>query len=232
MASSSTAETSDTASANASNHSYSGRLICFEGIDGSGKSHFCHKLAEHLTAKGIKTQLTHEPGGTPAAEEIAQILLHFKDESVENIVDDAELLLFFAARCQHITNFIIPKLKQGYWIITDRFTPSSYAYQGAGRGLGWDKVAALESYLPPIQPDLLLLLDLDISQSSQRWEEQQERDRFEKMLTKNGDFFAQVRQGYLNYAAQHPHTKVLDASLPEDEVWQLVQQEVAKILPQ
>lgn len=217
---------------NSSPQATSGKFICFEGIDGSGKSHFCNKLSKHLTEQGLQVLTTHEPGGTPAAEEIAKILLHFKDDSVENIVDESELLMFFAARCQHITNFIIPKLQEGYWIITDRFTPSSYAYQAAGRGLGWDKVRALENYLPPIKPDLLLLLDLDISQSSQRWDEQDERDRFEKMLDKKGDFFTAVRQGYLKYAEQNPATKVLDASLPEAEVWQLIQQEVANILPQ
>ncbi|MBE8182919.1 MAG: dTMP kinase [Candidatus Portiera sp.] len=210
-------------------HSYPGRLICFEGIDGSGKSHFCTKLSEHLTAQGLKTLVTHEPGGTAVAEKIGDILLHFKDEALEKIMDETELLLFFAARCQHINNLIIPKLQEGYWLLSDRFTPSSYAYQGAGRGLGWDKVQALENYLPPLNPDLLLLLDLDISQSSQRWQAQATRDRFEKMLQKNGDFFASVRQGYLQYAKKYPSTKVLDASLPEDEVWALIKKEVAKL---
>ncbi len=206
-----------------------GRFICLEGIDGSGKSHFCAKISKHLATKGLKTLVTHEPGGTVVADEIAKILLHFKDETVEKIMDDTELLLFFAARCQHLHNFILPKLQEGYWLISDRFTPSSYAYQGAGRGLGWNKVQALENYLPPVNPDLLLLLDVDIHKSSERWQEQPARDRFEKLHHSESNFFLDVREGYIQYAKNNPDTKVLDASLPEEEVWELIKQEVDKL---
>ena len=138
--------------------SASARFICLEGIDGAGKSGLVGKIQKFLAEQGVESHLTREPGGTPFAEQLAEILLRFKeDEHAETIDAQSELLLFFAARSQHTRKLIIPKMQQGTWIICDRWLPSSYAYQGGGRELGFAKVKLLEEFLPALRPDLVPL---------------------------------------------------------------------------
>ncbi len=193
-----------------------GKFICLEGIDGAGKTSYCRQLVDFLRSKNYKVVQTKEPGGTPLADELAKILLNFKQEK---IVPQTELLLFFAARCQHIHNFIQPQLAQGTWVICDRYIPSSYAYQGAGRGLGNAAVANLEEYLPTLTPDITIVFDIGIEESIKRWRSMG-RDRFEEIDNLDKDFYQRVREAYLEYAKSHKECRVLDASLSQDEVWQ------------
>ena len=205
-----------------------GRFICLEGVDGGGKSLFCSKIESFLKAEGVEVIVTREPGGTPFADQLAQLLLHYKEEK-ESIMPDTELLLFFASRCQHINNLILPSLRQGVWVVSDRFTPSSYAYQGDGRGLGWDKVAALEKYLPELTPDLVLIFDLPPDLSSERLATK-ESDRFESLTANGHEFIRKVRESYLKYAKIHSECHVIDASPPPDQVWQQIRQHLIPLL--
>lgn len=182
-----------------------GRFITLEGGEGVGKSTNLRFVAEHLRARGVEVVTTREPGGTPLAESIRALLLGVRDEPVAPL---AELLLMFAARAQHLATVVEPALARGAWVLCDRFTDATYAYQGAGRGMDEAVIAQLETLVQRgLQPDLTLYLDLDPELAMARLDGR-ERDRFEREA---GAFFERVRAGYLARAARHPRMRVIDA---------------------
>lgn len=176
-----------------------GLFITFEGSEGVGKSTNLKFTAEWLQQKGIKTLCTREPGGTPFAEEIRTILLSARDEVVDPV---AELLLVFAARAQHLNTVIRPALKQGIWVLCDRFTDATYAYQGYGRGLSLSTISLLEDFVQgALRPDRVFLLDARIDVGLQRAKSRGSLDRFE---SEGGDFYTAVRDGYFSRAQADP----------------------------
>ena len=187
-----------------------GLFITVEGGEGAGKSTNINFIADHLRGAGIEFVLTREPGGTPLAEDIRQLLLSPRDESV---AEDTELLLMFAARAQHIASVIEPALVAGRWVVCDRFTDATYAYQGGGRGVSHDKIARLESWVQgELRPDFTLLLDTSVEVGMARASQRGELDRFEQ---EQAAFFERVRQCYLDMADQYPaRYRVIDASAP------------------
>lgn len=195
-----------------SKHAY---FITLEGGEASGKSTNLKLIDEWLTQKNIPHIITHEPGGTPLAEEIRNLLLH--KEGNETLSETAELLLMFASRAQHLKQVIEPALKAGQWVVCSRFTDSSYAYQGGGRGIDINKIAALEKVVHPhLQPDLTILLDLPLAIANDRSQSRSSKDRIEK---ENQVFFEKVRQAYLKLAEAHKDRfRVIDASQPLKEV--------------
>lgn len=196
-----------------------GRFITFEGGEGCGKSTQVKRLAAALEAKGVKVLLTREPGGTRLAEMIRTLL---KDEAEDPPVDRAELLLFLAARAQLVRNVIRPALDAGTWVLSDRFSDSTIAYQGYGRGLPVDFVKAANDFAcEGLAPDLTLLLDVEPSVAAQRMRGREaatntSADRIERA---GEDFHARLRQGFLELAAANPSRIVtIDASGTPDEV--------------
>ncbi|QFT85613.1 Thymidylate kinase [Halomonas sp. THAF12] len=190
-----------------------GRFITLEGGEGVGKSTNLAWVAEHLEARGLEVVRTREPGGTPRAEAIRGLLLD--PASDEPLDDDAELLLVFAARAQHLARVVRPALERGAWVVCDRFTDATFAYQGGGRGISAERIAELEAFVQQgLQPDLTLLLDMPMAAAQRRLEGRLERsggqrDRFER---ERAEFFEAVRQAYLARAAAAPERMaVVDA---------------------
>lgn len=190
-----------------------GRFITLEGGEGVGKSTNLAWVAEHLEARGLEVVRTREPGGTPRAEAIRGLLLD--PASDEPLDDDAELLLVFAARAQHLARVVRPALERGAWVVCDRFTDATFAYQGGGRGIPAERIAELEAFVQQgLQPDLTLLLDMPMAAAQRRLEGRLERsggqrDRFER---ERAEFFEAVRQAYLARAAVAPERMaVVDA---------------------
>ncbi|HEX5339790.1 MAG TPA: dTMP kinase [Gammaproteobacteria bacterium] len=175
------------------------RFISVEGIEGVGKSTHLGFIHEYLSTRGVQVLMTREPGGTPAAERIRQLLL---DPGAEQLSQEAELLLMFAARALHVENVIRPALKAGRWVICDRFVDASYAYQGGGRGMPTQRIAALERWvLKGLKPDLTLLLDAPVAVGLARMTRRGPRDRFER---EQAAFFSRVRRSYLARAKREP----------------------------
>jgi dTMP kinase len=199
-----------------------GRLITLEGIEGVGKSTHLKFIARYLEQQGLKVLKTREPGGTPGADEIRDVLLKVRKETFEPM---AELLLMFAARALHVRDVIRPALAAGTWVVCDRFTDASYAYQGGGRGIPVQRIAALERMvLQGLRPDLTLLLDAKIELGMARIRKRGALDRFER---ERGAFFARVRRAYLARARREPRRiKVVDARGGLTEV----QTEIAALL--
>ena len=196
-----------------------GRFITFEGGEGCGKSTQVRRLAAALEERGRKVLLTREPGGTRLAEMIRTLL---KDEAEDPPVDRAELLLFLAARAQLVRNVIRPALDAGTWVLSDRFSDSTIAYQGYGRGLPVDFVKAANDFAcEGLAPDLTLLLDVEPSVAAQRMRGREaatntSADRIERA---GDDFHARLRRGFLELAAANPSRIVtIDASGTPDEV--------------
>ena len=189
-----------------------GRFITLEGGEGVGKSTNLARVVAWLEARGLEVVQTREPGGTPRAEAIRRLLL---DPDVEEPLDvDAELLLVFAARAQHLARVIRPALERGAWVVCDRFTDATFAYQGGGRGIDPARIAELERFVQRgLAPDLTLLLDMPIEAARERVALRGETpDRFER---ERGEFFSAVRQAYLARAAAAPERiAVVDASRP------------------
>jgi dTMP kinase len=186
-----------------------GRFITFEGIEGAGKSSLQRALTEALTAGGRVVCATREPGGTPLAEDIRQLVLTRRDDTMPPA---SELLLMFAARAAHVANRIEPALARGEWVLCDRFTDASRAYQGGGRGLPADTIETLAQLAhPKLQPDLTLLLDLSPEAGLARAKGRNDHgDRFEDEAVA---FFTRVRASYLQLAQREPwRVKVLDAT--------------------
>jgi dTMP kinase len=190
------------------------RLVTLEGGEGAGKTTVLHALRDALAANGADVVCTREPGGTPLAERIRELLL---DPDHEPASPQAELLLMFASRAQHVRETILPALKRGAWVLCDRFTDSSYAYQGGGRGLDPALIATLERDVVRIRTGLTMLLDLGVGEGRQR---ARGRDLVPARIERERDaFFERVRAAYLARAAAEPQRiRVLDASRPATDV--------------
>ena len=188
------------------------RFITFEGMDGAGKSTQIARTADWLRARGHAVLLTREPGGTPLGESLRGLLLH------EAMHPDTEALLMFAARREHLAQVIEPALGRGDWVLCDRFTDASFAYQGGGRGLDIARLEALEDWVQRgLQPGLTLLFDLPCEVAAQRLAASGgDPDRFER---EQSDFFNRVRAAYLARAQADPgRMQVLDAARSPEEV--------------
>ena len=189
------------------------RFITLEGGEGAGKSTVLAALREALQATGREVVSTREPGGTPLAEQIRGLLLDIHHEPPTT---EAELLLVFAGRAQHVRETILPALARGAWVVSDRFTDASYAYQGAARGGDVDFIAELERRVVGIAPALTLLLDVPVDIGLQRARGRGAADRIE---SERDDFFERVRGGYLARAQAQPQRfRVIDATQPQQAV--------------
>jgi dTMP kinase len=200
------------------------RFVSLEGGEGAGKTTVLNALREALQEEGREVVSTREPGGTPLAEQIRELLLNVPVNGVthERPAAETELLLMFAARAQHVRETILPALERGAWVISDRFTDSSYAYQGGGRGLDLGFIAALEQRVVGMQPGLTLLLDLGVAQGRERTRGRDLAfggngpDRIER---ERDDFFENVRRAFLARARAEPdRVRVIDASQPAKDV--------------
>lgn len=201
-------------------------FITLEGPEGAGKSTNREYLAQRLREQGLRVLLTREPGGTPLAERIRELLLEPSDEPM---AADTELLLVFAARAQHLAQVIRPALQRGEVVICDRFTDATYAYQGGGRGLSIERIAQLESFVQgELRPDLTLVFDLPVEIGLQRAVARGRLDRFEQ---EQRSFFEAVRSSYLQRAADYPQRyRVLDAAQPLEQVQVALDQLLPEIL--
>ena len=204
----------------------SGKLITLEGGEGAGKSTVLAALRELLVARGVDVIVTREPGGTPAGEAIRTVLL---DPAKKGLCAEAELLLMFAARAQLVREVIQPALAEGRWVLSDRFTDASYAYQGGGRGQPENRIADLEHWAAAgVTPDLTLLLDLAVADGMKRANGRGAADRIEM---ENADFFERVRASYRARAkAQPARFRVIDASQPLQDVLGQVRRAVGEFL--
>ncbi len=192
---------------------FKGKFITVEGSEGAGKSTNIRYIQDYLKQKRIPFILTREPGGTPVAEKIRDLLL---DKANTSLCDDAELLLMFAARAQHLNELIIPALEEGKWVISDRFTDASYAYQGGGRGLSWQKIAQLEQWVQgDLRPDATILLDIPVDKGMERVRQRGETDRFEQEQL---SFFNRIRDTYLKLARDNPDRFHIVNTLPAIDV--------------
>lgn len=203
-----------------------GLFITLEGGEGVGKSTNLIFIKLLLEDAGITVVTTREPGGTPFAEKIRQILLENREESVS---ENAELLLMFAARAQHIQHVIQPALEQGYWVLCDRFTDATFAYQGGGRRMNMSMIEWLEDKVQgDLRPDLTLLLDAPIEVGMDRANQRGELDRFE---TEKQAFFERVRATYLLRAKQNPQQiKIINADQSLDKVQAEIDTLIQKIV--
>ncbi|MGV6826479.1 MAG: dTMP kinase [bacterium] len=191
-----------------------GKFITLEGIEGAGKSTSLKLIEQTIRNAGIELVVTREPGGTALGEALREILLSHQHTGMS---DDAELLLMFAARAEHIASVIQPALDKGVWVLCDRFTDATFAYQGGGRGQSDSRITTIADWVQQgLHPDLTLLLDLPVATGLERAGNRSEPDRFE--VERNG-FFEQVRDKYLETARQEPgRVKVIDASQSLDNV--------------
>jgi dTMP kinase len=199
-----------------------GRFITVEGGEGAGKSSNLAFIQSLLETAGKQVLFTREPGGTPLGESIRELLLGHQHTGM---AEETELLLMFAARAEHLQRKILPALQSGTWVLCDRFTDASYAYQGAARGIARERIALLERYVQgDLRPDLTLLLDLPVEIGLARAGDRSAPDRFEK---EQRSFFEKVRQGYLAIASEEPErVKVIDASPALAQV----QQQIARVM--
>jgi len=199
-----------------------GRFITVEGSEGVGKSSNLEFIYQYLKQAGKKVVLTREPGGTPVAETIRELLLDARQSS---ITDDAELLLMFAARAQHLSEVIIPALQRGDWVLCDRFTDATYAYQGGGRGINQQRIAILENWVQgELRPDHTILLDMPVEAGLERAGKRSQPDRFEQEQI---SFFHKVRQAYLARAEEDKARFFVINAAPALEV---VQHQITSVL--
>lgn len=201
-----------------------GRLISIEGGEGAGKSSVMAALREALERRGLDVVQAREPGGTNAGETIRACLL----DPASSLCAEAELLLMFAARAQLVREKIQPALAGGAWVLTDRFTDASFAYQGGGRDLDRGIIAELERWAAAIKPDLTFLLDVDVRQGHARIKQRGAMDRIE---SEREDFFERVRATYLQRAALEPRRfRVIDAGAPHDAVLRVVLEQLEQAI--
>jgi dTMP kinase len=200
-----------------------GRFITFEGIDGAGKSTHIALVAELLRAAGKTVVTTREPGGTPLAEKLRELLLH------EAMHLETEALLMFASRREHIAQVIEPALARGDWVVSDRFTDASFAYQSGGRGMPRAKMEALEQWVHPhLQPDLTLLFDVPVEVARERLDSERQLDKFEQ---ERADFFTNARNEYLRRAQQFPaRFRIIDTTRAKDATQAHLRELVAREL--
>ena len=193
------------------------KFITFEGVDGAGKSTHLAWFADALRQRGPDVIVTREPGGTPLGEQLREILLN------QPMSIGTEALLMFAARLEHIEQVIKPALHAGKWVVSDRFSDASFAYQGGGRGLDWGKLSQLEQWVhPDLQPDLTLFFDVPVEIARQRLTNNASLDRFEQ---EQADFFERVRAGYHRRVNQNPRRYiVIDAAQSLDIIKQKLEE--------
>jgi dTMP kinase len=185
-----------------------GRFITVEGIEGAGKSSHIEAMGAHLEARGLTVRVTREPGGAPVSEALRALLL---DPGNLGMDADTELLLVFAARAEHLAKVIRPSLRAGEWVLCDRFTDATYAYQGGGRGIEPARIAALEGWVQgSLRPDLVILLDIEPEAGLARAASRSDKDRFEQ---EDVAFFCRVRKSYLERARAAPKRyRIIDSS--------------------
>ena len=200
-----------------------GKFITFEGIDGAGKSTHIGFVTDYLAQRGKNVVSSREPGGTPLGEKLRDLLLH------EKMHLETEALLMFASRREHIAQVIAPNLAQGNWVLSDRFTDASFAYQSGGRGLDMAKLDTLEAWVHPhLQPDLTLLFDVPLEVARKRLNATRTLDKFER---EQSDFFARCRAEYLRRAEQFPERIVIfDSSLSIDAIQAQLKPVLEKLL--
>lgn len=198
------------------------KFITLEGMDGAGKSTHITDIIKALSARGVDVVSTREPGGTELGERLRELLLH------EAMHPETETLLMFAARREHIANVIAPALARGAYVLSDRFTDATYAYQCGAKGVLASKIEQLELWVQEsLQPDLTLLFDVPVEVSMQRLSAARTPDKFER---ESAEFFTRIRNAYLQRAQQNPaRFKVIDSNRPLDEVAQSVMQAIASL---
>ena len=194
-----------------------GRFITLEGIDGAGKSTHLSWIAEQLRVRCPEVVVTREPGGTPLGEKLREVLLK------QTMHPETETLIMFAARREHLDKVILPALTRGAWVIADRFSDATFAYQGGGRGVSPDKLEVLERWIQQgLQPDLTLLFDVPVAIGKKRLSGNARFDRFER---EQEVFFENVRSAYLERAARYPRRfRVIDATQSIEQVKKQLQQ--------
>ena len=194
-----------------------GKFITLEGLEGSGKSTQIGRLEQYLGRRGISVTVTREPGGTPLAEKLRQLVLSPGNESISPA---AELLIMFAARAVHLDSLIRPALEAGRWVLCDRFTDASFAYQGAGRGVADEFILSLQALVQgDLRPDLTLLLDLPVEVGLRRAASRRGREAPDRFELESGAFFERVRERFIGLAAEHPERiKVVNADRPLEDV--------------
>jgi dTMP kinase len=200
-----------------------GKFITFEGIDGAGKSTHIGYVVEFLASRGKTVVSSREPGGTPLGEKLRELLLH------EKMHLETEALLMFASRREHIAQVIEPGIARGDWVLSDRFTDASFAYQSGGRGMDRFKMEALEQWVHPLlQPDLTLVFDVPLEVARQRLDATRTLDKFEQ---EQADFFSRCRNEYLRRAAQFPNRiAVIDSTRSIEETRADITQALARLL--
>lgn len=200
-----------------------GRFITLEGIEGAGKSTQLAVVQSCLEDRGIPVLTTREPGGSPIGERIRTLLL---DPACKGMATDAELLLMFAARAEHIAQKIRPALERGTWVLCDRFTDATYAYQGGGRGVDRTRIALLEDYVQgALRPDLMLLFDLPVGAGLERAGKRSAPDRFESETVL---FFEKVRAAYLTIVESQPQrARIIDAAADVSQVSAQTRREIS-----
>ena len=191
-----------------------GKFITIDGVEGAGKSTQIDLICSYLHRKGIEVVRTREPGGTEVGEKIRSVLLDVENQEMHS---DTELLLMFSSRNELIQNKIIPALNDGYWVVSDRFTDASFAYQGGGRMLNLDRIAELEDWvLGDFKPDLTLLLDVSVEVGMARIESRAAKDRIE---LEEREFFERVRSVFIRRSEAFPERiKLIDASGAVDDI--------------
>ena len=198
------------------------KFITLEGMDGAGKSTHIPSIIEMLKARGHEVVSTREPGGTPLGERLRELLLH------EAMHAETETLLMFAARREHIANVIAPALERGAYVLSDRFTDATFAYQSGAKGVSANKVEILEQWVQEdLQPDMTLLFDVPVEVSIARLAGARSPDKFER---ESADFFTRIRNAYLERASKNPQRfRVIDASKSLEEVAKSVKDIIATI---
>lgn len=198
------------------------KFITLEGMDGAGKSTHISHIIELLNARGVEVVSTREPGGTELGEQLRALLLH------EAMHPETETLLMFAARREHIAQIINPALARGAYVLSDRFTDATYAYQCGAKGVDASKIEQLEQWVQDsLQPDMTLLFDVPVEVSMQRLSGAREPDKFER---EPADFFTRIRNAYLQRAQQNPaRFRVIDSNRPLEEVVQSVADAIASL---
>ncbi len=201
-----------------------GKFITLEGIDGAGKTTQRAWLEQRLKDRGVALIATREPGGTGLGEKLRELLLG----AAEKPHPESETLLMFAARREHVDKVIAPALEAGTWVICDRFTDATFAYQCGGSGVPWEKVEALERWVhPALQPDLTLLFDVEPEVGLARAQRMKQPDRFESEAI---GFYHRVRAAYLRRATEHPgRIRVIDGSMTADRVQEVLEDIVSKL---
>lgn len=198
------------------------KFITLEGMDGAGKSTHIPRIIEMLTARGHEVVSTREPGGTPLGERLRELLLH------EAMHAETETLLMFAARREHIANVIVPALQRGAYVLSDRFTDATFAYQSGAKGVSARKVEILEHWVQEeLQPDVTLLFDVPVEVSIARLAGARSPDKFER---ESAEFFTKIRNAYLERARQNPQRfRIIDASQSLQDVAKSVEDIVVKL---